>query len=230
VVTAFISEVYASVQGEGPYTGEAQVFVRLAGCPFRCSYCDTPASLTAKGHPRLSVKEVLRKVKKCAGGKIRTVSVTGGEPLAHVEFLKELFPALKKNRFQIYLETAGIHYKGLSSVVRFCDVIAMDMKLPSAIGRHYWKEHAAFLKMAGRKAFVKAVIDQKTKEREIKEVTRIIRLSPSRPLLVLQPATPIPSRVIAPSVKQISDAYRIAAASLPRVLVMPQQHKHWSAR
>ncbi|MCZ6597429.1 MAG: 7-carboxy-7-deazaguanine synthase QueE [Planctomycetota bacterium] len=39
-----VMEVFASIQGEGAYVGEPQVFVRLQGCPLRCRWCDTPAS------------------------------------------------------------------------------------------------------------------------------------------------------------------------------------------
>ena len=34
-----VMEVFASIQGEGAYVGEPQVFVRLRGCPLRCAYC-----------------------------------------------------------------------------------------------------------------------------------------------------------------------------------------------
>src|SRR4051812_42305487 len=113
----YISEIFSSIQGEGPFTGEPQIFVRLAGCPLRCDYCDTPESLTAKGHPKKSVEaavnETLRMAKK---DKVGTVSVTGGEPLAHLSFLKEFLPKLKKAGLKVYLETAGVHPQALKAV------------------------------------------------------------------------------------------------------------------
>ena len=152
---AYISEIYASVQGEGPSTGEAQIFVRLAGCPLRCTYCDTPNSLVARGHPSLTVKEVLRNVSRLnKARRIRTVSITGGEPLAHIRFLEELLPALQKRGYRVYLETAGVHPQNLNLIEASCDVIAMDMKLPSAVGRTFWTEHEADLKDGGEKVFV----------------------------------------------------------------------------
>src|ERR1041385_2261185 len=100
-MSAFISEIFATVQGEGPFTGERQIFVRLAGCPLRCRYCDTPKSLVARGHPFLSSAEVLRRVRKLRRRtRARTVSLTGGEPLAQAGFLAELAGKLKASGFR----------------------------------------------------------------------------------------------------------------------------------
>jgi len=228
--STFVSEIYTSLQGEGPYAGERQIFVRLAGCPLRCNYCDTPASLIGRGHPRLSVQAVVKKVlSERKKHKATTVSVTGGEPLAHVSFLTELLPALKNKKFRVYLETAGIHPKNLSRVVRDCDVIAMDIKLPSAGGKPYWREHAHFLEEGEGKLFVKVVLTRHSKNSEVEKAVALLRKRPVSPLLVLQPVTPQPG-VEAPTEKQLGDFYAIAVKKLRKVLVMPQQHKTWGVR
>lgn len=228
---AFISEIYPSVQGEGPFTGEPQIFVRLAGCPLRCNYCDTPGSLSVQGHPLLSVASVMKTIRQLhRAHKIQTVSVTGGEPLVQAGFLKELFSELQKNKLKIYLETAGIHPNNLKRVIRYCDVIAMDVKLPSAVKHSYWSQHREFLKVAGKKAFVKIVIEAQSSLGELKQAVRMLASSKLKPLLVLQPATPLASHGKAPSWEKISAMYQLASRSLPRVLVMPQQHKSWRIR
>jgi organic radical activating enzyme len=150
--------------------------------------------------------------------------------LAHVSFLAELLPALKKKKFRVYLETAGVHPKNLARVVRDCDVIAMDIKLPSATGRVYWREHEQFVEEAEGKLFVKVVIERQSKKSEFERAVGILSKRPVSPLLVIQPVTPGNPGVDAPSAKQLGDFYALAARKLRKVLVMPQQHKLWGLR
>jgi len=49
-MTAFVDEVFSSVQGEGPRIGERHIFVRFQGCNIRCRYCDTPAAIQPTGN------------------------------------------------------------------------------------------------------------------------------------------------------------------------------------
>ncbi|MBV9080672.1 MAG: 7-carboxy-7-deazaguanine synthase QueE [Elusimicrobia bacterium] len=238
---AFVSEIYASVQGEGPFTGERQIFVRLAGCPLRCSYCDTPGSLVARGHERLSDADAFRRIMKLAGRggrRIRSVAVTGGEPLAQHGFLSDLLSRLKKKGFRVYLETAGVMPERLAKVIDDCDVVSMDIKLPSATGRAYWNEHRRFLDVAGAKAFAKMVVERRSKPAEVSAAVRLLARMRRPPLLIIQPASAMPATAIpfgssttkgadAPTAEQVAEAYAFAKKRLPDVLVMPQQHKIW---
>lgn len=230
---AFVSEIYGSVQGEGPYTGERQVFLRLAGCPLRCHYCDTPGSLVANGHPALTIDQVREQVfsaSRESGEPIKTVSITGGEPLVHAPFLSQLIPLLKKDGFKIYLETAGVHPQNLKKIVKDCDVISMDIKLPTATGRVFWKEHERFLKVGKGKIFVKVVLEKHSNIKEIEKAVSILEKEKKPPVLVLQPATPIPPLVEGPTPELVSQAYQFSSARLPKVFIMPQQHKIWGVR
>jgi 7-carboxy-7-deazaguanine synthase len=264
MTSAFVSEIFPTLQGEGPFMGRWQIFLRLAGCPLRCDYCDTPGSLTSRGHPRMTVDEAVRAVldlrsippldsialenRPEAGGRsafrshyeaeekrlgkngsIDTVSVTGGEPLAQAAFLEELLPRLRESGLKIYLETAGVHPEELARVLEWCDVVAMDIKLPSATGRPAWDEHRKFLRAAGPKSFVKIVLTAGSLFEEVKRAVLLIAESPARPILVFQPVTPLGAvRRPAPEIQDQMVAF--AREHLPDVRVLEQQHKIWGAR
>ncbi|MDP6739431.1 MAG: 7-carboxy-7-deazaguanine synthase QueE [Planctomycetota bacterium] len=142
-----IMEVFASIQGEGAYAGEAQVFLRLAGCPLRCEWCDTPHSwsvdddrvarvVTPEGPKRHSAWanpfQVATWVAACEPREARTVSVTGGEPLMWPEFLLGLPDMLAGRR--LHLETAGAHPEALRRVAPAFDHLSLDLKLPEDMG------------------------------------------------------------------------------------------------
>src|SRR6185436_20021313 len=62
--TAKIMEVFRSIQGEGPYAGAAQVFVRFFECNMHCVWCDTPASIgdTSRNYMEMDLQELLNQV------------------------------------------------------------------------------------------------------------------------------------------------------------------------
>ena len=99
-----VSEVFHSIQGESTRAGRPCVFVRLAGCPQRCVWCDTPGSLTADGAALMSIEEILARV---AYHGTPLVEVTGGEPLAQGADTQELLRALCDAGYEVMLETSG---------------------------------------------------------------------------------------------------------------------------
>ncbi len=126
-------EAFASIQGEGLFLGEPQVFLRLAGCPLRCRYCDTPHSwqLTARRaedwHTPFQAACRIAEVERGAGGSKRTVSLTGGEPLAYPEFAVELASLLGSRA--LHLETAGAHPAALERLLPATRHVSLDLKL-----------------------------------------------------------------------------------------------------
>lgn len=101
MTTLRITEIFHSLQGETSFTGLPTVFVRLTGCPLRCTYCDTEYSF--HGGERLSLDQILDQV---ASYGTRYVTVTGGEPLAQPACL-ELLTALCDAGYGVSLETSG---------------------------------------------------------------------------------------------------------------------------
>jgi 7-carboxy-7-deazaguanine synthase len=96
-----ISEIFHSIQGETRRIGLPTVFIRLTGCPLRCTYCDTSYAFT--GGQNMSVAEILGQV---AGYMPRYVTVTGGEPLAQKNCVP-LLNALIDAGYDVSLETGG---------------------------------------------------------------------------------------------------------------------------
>ena len=96
-----ISEIFFSLQGEARSVGVPTVFIRLTGCPLRCSYCDT--SYAFQGGEWLSIDQIMQQLAQYA---TRFVTVTGGEPLAQKGCL-ELLKRLCDQGYQVSLETSG---------------------------------------------------------------------------------------------------------------------------
>ncbi|MFA6216986.1 MAG: 7-carboxy-7-deazaguanine synthase QueE [Candidatus Omnitrophota bacterium] len=180
---AKIAEIFKSVQGEGIYIGEKQLFVRFFGCNLNCKYCDTKLIDFVEYEP-----QALLDVLKQFPGKFHSISFTGGEPLLHLDFLKEFLPLSRQVGLKHYLETNGTLPDALEAVIDHFDIVAMDVKLPSSTGlKHFWEEHKKFLTIASRKeVFIKAVICHSTQEEDLLEVIQLIKEGDSSAILVLQ--------------------------------------------
>jgi 7-carboxy-7-deazaguanine synthase len=126
-----VSEIFHSIQGESTYAGLPCVFVRLAACDLRCSWCDTPYAFT--GGSKLSVEEVVAAVERTG---CRLVELTGGEPLLQ-EDVYPLMGRLLGSGATILLETGG--HISLGRVPRGV-VRIIDVKCPASGEAHrmYW--------------------------------------------------------------------------------------------
>ena len=100
--TVRIYEIFASIQGESTWAGSPCSFVRLAGCPLRCVYCDTIGAREAEGR-EASVARGVEQVLELSHG---LVEVTGGEPL-HQPGAVSLLHALCDAGLEVLLETSG---------------------------------------------------------------------------------------------------------------------------
>jgi len=242
MTTGYVSQIFSTLQGEGPFVGERQIFIRLAGCPWRCRYCDTPESLSAEGKPLMSADDVLDAARRLNTERPHpTVSITGGEPLMQADFLATLLPGLRAMGLKVYLETSGTHPALLRRVADLCDVVAMDFKLPSAIGRSLWAEHEEFLTIAGPKAFVKVVLTADSTAEEFEQAVNLLASRDPAPTLVLQPVTPIAAlderlgnrapnghpKLTPPSPHHLLDWLEMSRQRLPDVRLIPQMHPLW---
>ncbi|MEW6102064.1 MAG: 7-carboxy-7-deazaguanine synthase QueE [Candidatus Omnitrophota bacterium] len=181
---AKISEIFESVQGEGLYLGEKQVFVRFFGCNLNCSFCDTSQNYFVEYEPGELFEDIA-----LYNGPLHSVSFTGGEPLLQVDSLEEILKLTSYNGYRNYLETNGTLPGELRRVIKYVDIVAMDLKLPSSTGiGSFWGIHRKFLKVAqAKEVFLKAVICHDTREEDIKEAISLVKDSRRQAVLVLQP-------------------------------------------
>jgi 7-carboxy-7-deazaguanine synthase len=143
-----INEIFYSLQGEGLLAGVPGVFIRLAGCSLRCTWCDTKYALDPTAGEELSVPEILDRIESvfphssderpafrrglAYGGRAtshecRFVVITGGEPMVNPQ-LPQLAAELSKRGRHITIETAGIAFvENLA-----CDLMSISPKLSNS--------------------------------------------------------------------------------------------------
>jgi len=127
-----VNEIFFSLQGETSRAGLPTVFIRLTGCPLRCGYCDTRYAFT-EGAP-LSIDDILAQTDRY---RCRTVTVTGGEPLAQKNCLP-LLQSLCDAGYSVSLETSGaLDVSGVDPRVSKI----LDIKTPGSgeAAKHRWE-------------------------------------------------------------------------------------------
>ena len=229
-----ISEIFSSLQGEGPYLGVKQVFVRFGRCNMHCVYCDELENMKEENFSRFSMEKILSEIEHLEKekGAHHSISLTGGEPLFYTPFLENFLPALKQKGFMTYLETNGTLPRELERVIQWCDIIAMDWKPSSSTkDRSFEKEHEQFLRIALRRdVFVKVVITPETNEEEVQHaITFVKNVSPRIPF-IFQPLSD-PFGINAQSLELIEKKLApLAHPKLNDVRIIPQMHKIWGVR
>ncbi|MEE8359543.1 MAG: 7-carboxy-7-deazaguanine synthase QueE [Candidatus Omnitrophota bacterium] len=188
---ADILEIFSSIQGEGPFMGVKQIFLRFAKCNLSCKFCDLERPFPPK---EFSVNKMVSVVKQISAnsGEHHSVSLTGGEPLMYNEYLRELLPRLKEMGMKIYLETNATLPERLNDILDLVDIVAADFKLPSStFGKDHWREHEKFIGLVKNKnCFIKVVITGQTDPADVKKAVKIISRVDSNMLMVLQPVWP----------------------------------------
>ena len=126
-----ITEIFRSIQGESTHAGRPCTFIRLTGCPMRCTWCDSEYTFTGGEH--ISIDDVLAQVRDFD---CRLVEVTGGEPLAQREAFA-LIGRLCNAGYEVLVETGG--YVSTEALDQRAKVI-LDVKCPASgeAERNHW--------------------------------------------------------------------------------------------
>ncbi len=247
---ADLVEVFASIQGEGPFAGVPTQFVRVAGCPLRCRYCDTVRSyrpppkapiVNGQGRAKSYLKNPIspKDIPDLFPGMDAWLSLTGGEPLEQPEFAEELLGHFQKLGKRTLLETAAHDAGALRPLLKHLDVLSMDYKLPSTLlgegglgeitelGR-LEKAHLDCLnlaRLAEVQIIVKMVLLPELPPKELSKAFKNLRPFRKSFTLVLQPVTPAHKQKKAIDAEKLREIWWWTLDQGFKTLVLPQIHK-----
>ncbi len=224
MVKAYIREIFLSIQGEGPYVGQQQLFIRFCGCNLKCNFCDTDFEISKS--KQYTPESLIKEINKY--GKNLVLSLTGGEPLISVEFLKRFLPLAKEIGHTIYLETNGTLPLPLKEIIEYSDVISADIKLKSATGENIKQEALnEFFKIASKKeTFAKVVFDENITNDEI---LNIINLAQKYSLLIILQPKMIGEK-FGVSTEFCEDIFNRIHNKYNNIRLIPQVHKFLNVR
>ncbi len=241
----YLAELFASIQGEGPWVGHRQIFLRLAGCRETCAYCDTPQSRASRPKtwhvhlPNLAAPVVMHNPVlpaeivpllwnlQLTSGPFHSLALTGGEPLEQEVFLNALSKELarQKWRLPLFLETNGLLAPAMKKMRSHIDFVSADIKLASATGTPTaWNRHELFLKAAKTlPGAIKLVLVPKTSSVEIVQAARLAQRIVPKWDLILQPATGINWKLKTHQ-HRLNSFIQAAGQIHSRVRLIPQIH------
>lgn len=158
-----INSIYRATEGEGIFLGRPQIFVRYQGCSVGCLNCDSKDTWEFNESMGIDLSDILNRVyEEGFNGKIKNVSITGGDPLhpSHVPHVLALVTELKKLGYYINIEAAGTRV--VPEIFDLVDFISFDFKTPSTGVRTPLKNLARMLEQYPNKTQFKAVITDGT--------------------------------------------------------------------
>lgn len=170
-LTARVSEIFASIQGEGLVIGKPCVFVRFARCNLACPLCDTKYSWS--GGKEMHVDELKREVESHG---LKAITYTGGEPLLQPEVLEELARAMRAGGYYQIVETnASIVPWNVERLAGLIDAWSLSPKLPSMNPAYRLEWYRRLLDRLVQYASPRALIYVKFVVGELSELDMVMR-------------------------------------------------------
>jgi organic radical activating enzyme len=121
-------EIFTSIEGEGILYGTKTLFIRFAGCPYSCFYCDTLDALPLDSGKEYSISEACNLIDKNLQENTYKVNFTGGEPLIQYESVNQLAKHVKTKGIPTYLESACFDSKKFLFVLPSIDFVKIEFK------------------------------------------------------------------------------------------------------
>jgi len=226
-------EIFTSVEGEGILYGTKTLFVRLAGCPFTCFYCDTKESLPLDSGKEYDIQEASNLIESNLKKQTYKVNFTGGDPLIQHEAVAELAKFVQSKKIPTYLESSCFDVDRFNHVLPFMDIVKIEFKTIDSEfvdSKHYERLIESALNClkssvsAKKTTYIKIVVSSKTELNEFTNLVKNIFNYVSKNQIdgfIIQPTYGIAE----PSLELLLSLYDIVYPYYNDVKVVPQLHK-----
>ncbi|MDQ4050238.1 MAG: 7-carboxy-7-deazaguanine synthase QueE [Thermoproteota archaeon] len=237
-ITTKVSEIFTSIEGEGILFGTKTMFVRLAGCPFMCHWCDTPYALPMDSGIEYSIEEVKESILKNLQPNTYKVNFTGGEPLVQHEAVIELAKFVRQKGLRVYLESSCYDARRFAKVLPYIDICKVEIKLRDSkiVNEKQYsnllKNEQECLRQAinnSKTTFIKVVVTNSSNLEEFKDiVAEVFKIAKPSELagFIIQPSY----KVDEPTLDVLFGFYDTVYPMYDQVRVVPQLHKVIGAR
>lgn len=232
-----IFEVFTSVEGEGILYGTKTLFVRLAGCPFSCFYCDTVEALPADSGTEYSLPEALDLMDRSLQANTYKVNFTGGDPLVQHEAVALMARHIRSRGVYTYLESSCFDSERFAHVLPHLDYAKIEFKTPDSefvapsvcdTMKRNAIECLAESVRAGKTTYIKVVVSQNTSPMYLESLAREVfgMVKPEAVSgFVVQPVYGAGQ----PSLDLLLEMYDAVYPVYRGVRVVPQMHKYIGA-
>ena len=226
-------EIFTSVEGEGILYGTKTLFVRLAGCPFTCFYCDTKESLPLDSGTEYSIEDANKLIDSNLKRQTYKVNFTGGDPLIQHEAVALLAKHIQEKKIPTYLESSCFDVDRFNHVLPFIDIVKIEFKTKDSDFvdvKHYDKMIGHTMKClqssvkSKKTTYIKVVVSSKTQPNEFAKLVKEIFDIVSKDDLdgfIIQPTYGISE----PSLDLLLELYDLVYPHYIDVKVVPQLHK-----